>query len=150
MYAFLRRAWRGLVEALYRPINRVAAGTLSVYTMLWGLWLFNPFWEVFSQGAVYSWLASVANEAVWGTMAFVVGVVMTYGVMRASNKSLTIGAFVGFLHWLLIALGYFAGDWKNTGGITSTAMAVYCAAIYLNLRVVNHNNLAFEKDSDII
>lgn len=74
---------------------------------------------------------------------------MTYGVARPSNNSLTIGAFVGFLFWLVIAVGYFAGDWKNAGGITSVAMAVYCAAIYLNLRVVNHN-LAFEKDSDII
>lgn len=74
---------------------------------------------------------------------------MTYGVVKASPKSLTIGAFVGFLHWLLIAIGYFAGNWMNTGGITSMAMAIYCAAIYLNLRVVNYN-LAFEKDSDII
>ncbi|QIN94014.1 hypothetical protein PP459_gp220 [Streptomyces phage Wakanda] len=149
MYSLLKRAWRGLVREIHRPINRVAAGTLSIYTMLWGLWLSNPFWEVFSQGKLYGWLGSVADETVWGLLALGVGAVMTYGVVKASPKSLTIGAFVGFLHWLLIAIGYFAGNWMNTGGITSVAMAIYCAAIYLNLRVVNHN-LAFEKDSDII
>lgn len=117
--------------------------------MLWGLWLSNPFWDVFHQGTLYRWLASVADETVWGLSALGVGIVMTYGVVKGSQKSLTIGAFVGFLYWLLIAIGYFAGNWRNTGGITSTAMAVYCAAIYLNLRVVNHN-LAFEKDSDIL
>lgn len=138
-----------MVNALYRPINRVAAGTLSVYTMLWGLWLSNPFWDVFTQSELYGWLASVASETTWGLLALGVGLIMTYGVIKGSTKSLTIGAFVGFLHWLLIAIGYFAGDWRNTGGITSVAMAVYCGAIYLNLRVVNHN-LAFEKDSDII
>jgi len=149
MLSVLKRAWRGLVRELYRPINRVAAGTLSIYTILWGLWLSNPFWEVFPHVKIYSWLGNVASETAWGILAVGVGVIMTYGVIRASEKSLTIGAFVGFLHWLLISIGYFAGNWQNPGGITSMAMAVYCAAIYLNLRVVNHN-LAFEKDSDIL
>jgi hypothetical protein len=145
----LRRAWRELELLVSRPINRFTAATLSVYTILWGFWLSNPFWQVFNQAALYDWMAEVASETVWGIGAMTVGAVMLYGVIRASHKSLTIGAFVGFIHWLLIALGYFAGNWQNTGGITSLFMATYCGIIYLNLRVVNHN-LAFEKDSDII
>lgn len=137
MIKILRRAWEELATALAKPINKVAAVVLSVYTFLWGLWVANPFWNVFGQSNMYSWLDSVAPEAFWGVMAMVVGAVMTYGVVRSSYKSLTIGAFVGFIHWLIIAMGYFAGDWRNTGGITSSAMALYCAAIYLNIRYLH-------------
>lgn len=137
MLKLFKRAWDGLALALSRPINKVAAVTLSIYTFLWGCWLANPFWEVFDNSRMYSWLQSVAPEPFWGWLAISVGVIMTYGVIRSSYNSLTIGAFVGFIHWLLIAMGYFAGDWENTGGLTSVAMAVYCAAIYLNLRFLH-------------
>lgn len=149
MLSILRRAWESLAFAITRPINKVAAVTLSVYTFLWGLWLISPFWEVFQRAGVYEWLSSVAPESMWGLFAVSVGMVMTYGVIKSSYNSLTIGAFAGFIHWLIIAMGYFAGDWRNTGGITAAAMAIYCAAIYLTLRV-SHKNLAFKKDSDII
>ncbi|QOI67426.1 hypothetical protein SEA_BEUFFERT_24 [Streptomyces phage Beuffert] len=140
----LRRAWESLAFALSRPINKVAAVTLSVYTFLWGCWLANPFWNVFEGAQVYSWLASVGNEYFWGGLAISVGLIMTYGVVRSSENSLTIGAFVGFIHWLLISMGYFAGDWHNTGGITSLAMAIYCAAIYLNLRFTHFNQTSLK------
>ena len=152
MVNFLRRAWDSLACALSRPINKVAATTLAVYTFLWGLWLASPFWEVFRAARVYSWLDSVMPESAWGILAMAVGAVMLYGLARSSENSLTIGAFVGFIHWLIISIGYFAGDWENTGGLTSLAIAIYCGAIYLNIRFqhFHQNDLAFEKDSDII
>jgi len=138
MIRILRRAWESLATALARPINKVAAVVLSIYTFLWGFWIANPFWDVFGHAQVYDWLADIAPESYWGAMAMAVGAIMTYGVIRGSVKSLTIGAFVGFIHWLIIAMGYFAGDWRNTGGITSSAMALYCAAIYLNVRFIQY------------
>lgn len=137
MINILRRAWESLATALARPINKVAAVVLSIYTFLWGVWIANPFWDVFGNAHVYDWLSGVAPEEYWGSMAMAVGAIMTYGVIRGSRNSLTIGAFVGFIYWLIIAMGYFAGDWKNTGGITSSAMALYCAAIYLNIRYLH-------------
>lgn len=126
-----------MATALSKPINKVAAVVLSIYTFLWGFWIANPFWNVFGNTHVYDWLASIAPEPYWGSMAMAVGSIMTYGVIRGSQKSLTIGAFVGFIHWLIISMGYFAGDWKNPGGITACAMALYCAAIYLNIRFIH-------------
>jgi len=149
MFNILRRIWENLAFAITRPINKVAAFTLSVYTFLWGVWLAVPFWGVFENATAYRWLSSVAPEYAWGSLAIVVGIVMTYGIIKSSYNSLTIGAFSGFIHWLIISMGYFFGDWRSTGGITAGAMAIYCAAIYLNLRV-NHNNLAFEKEPDTI
>ena len=126
-----------MATALSKPINKVAAVVLSIYTFLWGFWIANPFWNVFGHAHVYDWLKEVAPEPYWGCMAMAVGIIMTYGVIRGSANSLTIGAFAGFIHWLIISMGYFAGDWRNTGGITSAAMALYCAAIYLNIRFLH-------------
>lgn len=137
MVRILRRAWQELALALSKPINKVAALVLSVYTFLWGFWIANPFWNVFENSKVYAWLGDIAPESFWGGMAMAVGAIMTYGVIRASQNSLTIGAFVGFIHWLIISMGYFAGDWRSTGGLTSATMALFCAAIYLNIRFLH-------------
>lgn len=138
MVSILRRAWQELATALSKPINKVAAVVLSTYTFLWGFWIANPFWNVFGHAKIYDWLNQVAPESYWGCMAMAVGAIMTYGVMRGSANSLTIGAFVGFIHWLIISMGYFMGDWQNTGGVTSASMAIFCAAIYLNIRFLRY------------
>ena len=40
---------------------------LGIYTILWGLWVANPFWDVFSTAPLYSQLSSIAPEVFWGT-----------------------------------------------------------------------------------
>ena len=137
MIGMFRKAWKNFVDAMSKPMNKVAATILAVYTFLWGLWIASPFWTVFDGATVFSWFDSVGSEYFWGGFAIFSGSVMLYGIARSSRNSLTIGAFAGFIHWLLIALGCFTGDWHNTNGITSLAMAVYCATIYLNLRFVH-------------
>lgn len=74
---------------------------------------------------------------------------MGYGVVRQSYGSLTRGALAGFFHWFIICIFYFMADYQNTGGITALMLAMYCAFIYVNLRVNryttefrNHNLLA--------
>jgi hypothetical protein len=108
---------------------------MGVYTFLWGLYLINPFWTVFDQAPIYSWLSSVAPETFWGGLAMVVGTFMIVGVMKHTYQALTLGAFVGWVHWGAISTGYFLGDWQNTGGLTSAMIAFYCAFVYLNLRI---------------
>lgn len=138
-----------LALSLRKPVNTASTIIISCYTILWGAWIANPKWQVFTHAHIYSWMNSVGPEYYWGTQAIVVGIAMTYGVIRDSYKSLMIGAFIGFLHWLLISVGYFIGDWQNTGGVTSAMISIYCAFVYLNIRI-NRRNFAFRKDSDII
>lgn len=97
------------------------------------MWVANPFWNVFSRAPLYSWMHALAPEWVWGLVAFVVGILMIHGVIRHSYRSLVTGALVGYFHWLMIAVMYFGGDWRNTGGITASIIAIYCAFIWLNI-----------------
>lgn len=79
-------------------------------------------------------------EYAWGCIALTVGMLMIYGVVRHSYRSLITGSLVGYFHWLMISIMYFGGDWQNTGGITAMIISIYCAFIFLNI-TKNKENL---------
>jgi hypothetical protein len=132
-----------LARALLLPINPAVVVLLGIYTTVWGFWLANPFWEVFSTAPLYSALegawfvvaSGIPPEIFWGCIAMVCGVAIAYGAIKRSYRSLIIGATIACAHWLVISIMYFMGDWMNTGGITSLIFAVYGAFLWLNLRV---------------
>jgi len=126
------------------PLNKAATIVLSTYTMLWGLWVANPFWDVFSRAELYTSLMNVLPEYAWGLIAICCGLAMAWGVLHTTTQWVARGAFVGFLHWIVISGGYFMGDWQNTGGVTALTIALLCALTYLNSRV-NRDNLPLER-----
>lgn len=135
-----REAPRKLAQALLLPVNPAAVVLLGIYTFVWGLWLANPFWTVFTQAPLYDVLARVPPDVIpaeyfWGSIAIVVGCIIIYGAAKRYYRPLIIGASVAFWHWLMIATFYFWGDWQNTGGITSLVFCVYAAFIYCNVRI---------------
>lgn len=129
-----------LAEALLLPINPAAVVLLGIYTVLWGFWVANPFWTVFTQAALYNKLAAVfvfgiPPEIFWGVIAMFCGTITIYGAVKRSYYPLVRGAAIAFFHWLVICVMYFLGDPANTGGITALIFAVYAAFVYLNIRV---------------
>lgn len=146
MLTYLDRAGAWLARRFGHPVNTSAAFIMAIYTFVWGSWLTTPAWNVFNRAPLFNWLSSVAPESFWGIIAMTVGVLMTVGLIRQTYRALTLGLFIGFIHWSVISVGYFLGDWKNTGGITSAMIALYCAFVYLNLRM----NKQFFLDSDIL
>lgn len=130
-------------KALMQPINTSAAIILGLYTFVWGVWVANPIWSVFETAEVYATLMSIFPEYAWGLIAIICGSFMVYGCVSSKYKHLVRGSFVGAIHWLVIGICYFLGDWHHTGGITAIMIAVYCSFVYLNLRV---NRIVYEKD----
>lgn len=119
---------------MLQPINTAAIIILGVFTTVWGVWVGNPFWSLFHHAQLYSVMLFLP-EWIWGGIAFVCGLGMIWGVLHNSYRSLKTSSIVGFYHWLMITILFFAGDWQSTGGITAATIAVYCGFIYLNLRV---------------
>lgn len=126
----------GIAKSLLLPINSSVIHVVGIYTLVWGLWIGNPFWDVFDRASLYR-LMSYFPEYFWGTIAVVCGIAMIYGVIRHSYRSLVVGANIGFYHWFIISVLYMGGDWKNTGGITALMIAIQCALLYINLKVNN-------------
>lgn len=124
-----------LAEALLLPINPAAVIILGIYTVVWGLWVANPFSDAFDNAVVYHSLASHFPEYFWGLVAVAVGLVTVYGAVKRKYRPLVRGAAVACLFWLIIAIFYFIADWTDVGGITALIFAVYSGFIYLNIRV---------------
>ena len=122
-------------QALLLPINPALVVLLGIYTVVWGLWIANPWWDVFPTATLYSQMALIAPEWVWGGIAIAAGIVVIIGAMVRSFGALTRGSGVAFLHWFIISIMYFMGDPLNTGGITSLVIALYAACIYWNIRI---------------
>lgn len=126
-----------LAKNILKPINPSIIVVLGIYTVLWGIWLANPFWDVFSRAPLYGSMKDLLPEFVWGIVAIVSGFIIIRGATKPSYNNLVIGSCVSFSHWFMIAIFYFVGDWQNTGGITSAVFAIYSAIIYLNIKI-NH------------
>jgi hypothetical protein len=126
-----------LKASMMKPINTSAVIILGLFTTLWGIWVAVPFWDVFTTASLFSYMEKLAPEVFWGLLAVVAGVVIVWGVIKNSYRSLVIGSWAGFIHWMLVAGLYFAGDWQNTGGITVLAFALYSAFIHINIKI-NH------------
>lgn len=124
-----------IARALLRPINPTLIVLLGVYTIVWGFWVANPFWEVFTHAQLYSALLAVFPEYVWGTIAIICGIVISYGAVKRSYSALTRGALFGGWFWFIVSIFYFVGDAANTGGITALIFAIYGGFVYVNLRV---------------
>lgn len=121
---------------LLKPINPTAVVLLGAYTILWGLWVMNPFWDVFTSAKLFSALLALpAPEAFWGGVAVATGIMTTYGALKPWPNGLARGAAVSGWHWFMIAIFYFMGDFTNTGGITSLFFAIYSAYLYLNVKI---------------
>jgi hypothetical protein len=127
-----------VVQSLLRPINPTVIIILGTYTVVWGLWLANPFWTVFTTAPLYSAMAAIFSEFVWGCIAIAAGLVIMRGALKPSYNNLHLGAFVASLHWLVIAIMYFMGDWMNTGGITSLTFFIYSAVVWVNIKINRH------------
>lgn len=123
------------VEALLLPINPALVVLLGIYTVVWGIWLANPFWDVFSTAPLFSAMKAIGPEYVWGGIAIAAGITTIGGAVVRSYGALTRGSMVAAIHWLVIAIMYFMGDWQNTGGITAVIIALYASVVYWNIRI---------------
>ena len=124
-----------IVLSLLKPINPSVIIILGIYTVAWGIWILNPFWTVFTQAALYSAMNGIFGEWFWGSIAVAAGLVIIRGAIKPSYQNLHFGAFTACLHWFVIAILYFIGDWQNTGGITALAFCIYAAFIWVNIKI---------------
>lgn len=120
---------------ILKPINPTLIIVLGVYTVLWGLWLISPFWDVLTTASLYQAMEALAPESFWGAVAIASGALIMRGALKPSAENLEIGALTGFFHWFIIGIMYLVGDWMNTGGITALTFAIYCGIVWVNIKV---------------
>ena len=135
-----------ILKSILRPPSAVAIVMLGVYMTLWGIWVANPFWTVFTSSTIYHTMAAFAPEWFYGTGAIICGVLITYGAVLDSYFAKTAGSLLGALHWVSLSTLYFIGDWHNTGAITTLFVAATSAYLYLSTVI---NRYARDREDDL-
>ncbi len=132
-----------LVERLSKPINTSAVSIMAFYTVIWGVFVTNPWVETFGTNPEYMTLLVIAPEWTWGLLAFVVGLIGLYGLIKPSYKTVTQGAFVACVFWLAVSFLCLVGGWTSVAWLNYLAPSAYSAFVYLNLRI-NRKSLKFD------
>lgn len=118
-----------IAAAMLKPISPSIVFILGLYTIVWGLWLINPWFSVFSTSVVYVAMASLMPEWVWG------GVAILTGLCICKNPTTnSFGAFIGFMHWLIVGILYLVAQASSTFGITALTFAIYSGLLWLNIK----------------
>lgn len=124
------------VTNLLKPINVDASIIMGVFTSMWGAWLLLPV-QSFDSADLYSKMERFAPEWAWGSWALICGLLITWTLMKKSYKALSQAMLFGLWHWATVSGMMWWGDWKNTGGLTYTFIAIYVWFIYINVHI-NH------------
>lgn len=105
-------------------------GTAS---MLWGLWVWLPWWDVYKSAVTFHILAQLADEWIVGVVALVVGVGQLLALLadaRFWRKQLS---FLSFLGWSFIAVLFLLASYRSPDGLIYGCLALSAAWGFLRI-----------------
>lgn len=123
-----------LARGLLKPMNPYASSILGMLTLMWGIWIVNPFWSVFASANVWHRAMQFAPEWAWGTWATVAGGAILFALFKGSTKWVARTLGFGIWHWWTVSGMLWWGDWQNTAGLTYMFIAIYTTFSYLNIK----------------
>jgi hypothetical protein len=135
MIKLFLRIKQAFIELMFKPAHIAIVALVGTYTLLWGLWIAVPGWEVFTTAMLYENMLTLAPEIVWGSIAALIGAVACYGAATHSYICTRLSGSLIWAYWFVIAILYLSADWHNTGGITALFFMVYGAYIFINTKL---------------
>ena len=124
----LRRLW--LIVAHTEPQN--AAVWLGVYAIVWGLALLSPH-QTFTGGPSFVWLATLANEDVWGVVAVACGLAQIGAVACFGWRMLAAMGVVDCLWWMFLAVGMGLANASPVPTYMFAAFSILGLWVFLNV-----------------
>lgn len=107
----------------------------SVLAILWGVWLILPI-GVFSTGPAFGALAKLAPEYVYGIVLTFIGLVSLLNFRhRFASDYHARPSFYLFVFWLFVATLLAISNWKTTGTIVYSLIAISNGLVYLKIRL---------------
>lgn len=114
-----------LGELRPRPLELLGA----LWALAWGIWVGNPFWNVFPSSPTFRVLSQVAPESVWGLCSLAVGVGQLWAVYRDHLGWRYRVSVLAFLLWSFITLMFMLGNPSSTATITYGMLALMAALV---------------------
>lgn len=109
----MKQVWGNLKRIIWEDNFDVVELFGSVNSFGWGLWfIFHP--GLFESSQIFNVLAKFANEEVWGTALFILGVARLIGVALDRYRLRRTVAMIGTVLWAFVCAGFYQ---QNPGAI---------------------------------
>lgn len=83
--------------------------------ILWGFWLWNPYWQTFASSKSFDAMAYIAPETIWGAAVLVSGTIQIAAFV-GEHKRVRIAACVGGIFlWATITFMFAQANIASTG-----------------------------------
>ena len=125
----------------YTLLRRLDAPTTmffyGLYTLLWGLWLLNPWVSSFSPDAspVFYRLSLVGHEEYWGLLAVLIGGgrLLTLFTNRVGLKQII--NLAGLVFWLFIMITYVQSSLESTASVAAFVAVLSYGLAFLRIGI---------------
>ena len=96
----------------------------ALYLVWWGVWVANPFWNTFTTSSVYSTLAELAPEWMWGTTVLVIGILFIIFLFGDNLQIRLVLTLLSCFTFMVLCITYALGNIASTGLIAYGVMAL--------------------------
>lgn len=135
MKTWIRTTLHRLAAKMIEPLRPAAVFNAGLFTLFWGLWTANPFWQVFNDDRVYRGLSELFPEWFWGVIAILSGTCMLLGLFVKSYKMLLSSSAVAGWFWTTVGIFLIIEQWRSPLCLVALMATASNALIYLNLRI---------------
>ena len=127
------------INPLLRRIDvQTTAFFFGLYTLLFGLWLLNPYAHSFPPGSlVFYRLSLIAREEYWGFLAILIGsgcLLSLYTTCIGLKQSLNLA---GLAFWLFILITWVQSNPESPAMVTAFVAALSYGLAFLRLGLVD-------------
>ena len=134
----LRRIWQRIVDLLLVRDFQYSELQGSLIAMFWGLWLLNPWTDVFSTYSGYQILGKILPEMLWGAIFTVIGLIQLLGLLWHNQGMRRNGSFAAALLWMIVWLSLArSSPWFLS---TPTTFMFFVGAAWGYLRIARETN----------
>ena len=105
----------------------------GVLSVVWGFWLFIPFWDTFSASASFRVMAMLAPEWVWGLTVMFLGIYKVNALLRSYYIGRRRYSLLSGILWAFIAFIFFLSNKQSTGIVIYLLFAVADMIVYRHL-----------------
>lgn len=113
----------------YRSIEFVVALML----ILWGVWVANPFWELFTASPVFGLMAHIGPEPAWGVTVFAVGCLQMGFVFSRQWTARRATAVLSLFVYVLLSVMFGLGNFRGVSTVIYAVFALLCWFAYVNI-----------------
>ena len=99
----------------------------ALQTILWGLWLINPYIDSFNISKNFGLLYVFGNEVEWGLFAILIGLSKIISIFSTNPKYALLSVFpfmLGVFLWTTVLISYVFGNPSSMGVASSVGFLV--------------------------